>query len=273
MARATTTVVGLAIMLALVLGVASTALGKDGNPFILGKANNVATKVTGLIGKVASGSALVVKNPSGGSALELSVGNPLDDPTVKTVAPMKVDSQAHVDNFNADLLDGKSYEAYQMRVDGQCAEGSSIQTISQDGQVTCETDFASSTHLHDDRYFTETESDNRFVNESDHTKATHDALDIDADTLDGKDSTRFISSSTYERRTTITGAVNSFRSGTATCDSGDRVLSGGFYGINDADDYIQASHPSLSDPQGWYIQFKSGATAETLTVFVLCSNV
>jgi hypothetical protein len=36
LARATSTVVGLAIMLALVFGVASMALGANGNPWILG---------------------------------------------------------------------------------------------------------------------------------------------------------------------------------------------------------------------------------------------
>lgn len=105
--RATVFLVGLAVILALVFGAASTALGKNGDPFILGKATNTATKVTGLIGKVATGSALVVKNPSGGSALDLSVGDPAVDPSFKTVAPMKVDSQAKVANLNADELDGK----------------------------------------------------------------------------------------------------------------------------------------------------------------------
>ena len=89
------------------IGAGSTALGANGGNFILGKGNNVATKVTGLIGKVATGSSLVVKNPSGGSALGLSVGDPLADPATKTVAPMKVDSQARVANLNADKLDGK----------------------------------------------------------------------------------------------------------------------------------------------------------------------
>jgi hypothetical protein len=51
--------------------------------------------------------------------------------------------------------------------------------------------FPPSPHVHDDRYFTETEADARFVNESDHTKAAHDALNINADTLDGLDSAAF----------------------------------------------------------------------------------
>ena len=45
LARVTSTVVGLAIMLALVFGVASVALGANGNPWILGQ-GNVATART-----------------------------------------------------------------------------------------------------------------------------------------------------------------------------------------------------------------------------------
>jgi hypothetical protein len=106
--RATVFLVGLAVIGALVLGVASTALGADGKPLILGKISNRATTVTRLIGEVATGSALVVKNPSGGSALTLSVGVPAADPATKTAAPMKVNSQQVVTNLNADELDGKS---------------------------------------------------------------------------------------------------------------------------------------------------------------------
>ncbi|HEV2741845.1 MAG TPA: hypothetical protein VGV91_01680 [Rubrobacter sp.] len=92
---------------ALLFGVASTALGANGGGFILGKATNAATRVTGLVGRVAAGEALVVKNPSGGSALGLSVGDPAADPATKAVAPMKVDSQAKVANLNADTVDGQ----------------------------------------------------------------------------------------------------------------------------------------------------------------------
>ena len=136
--RATVFLVGLAVILALLFGVASTALGKNGQALILGKGDNVATKVTGLIGKVATGSALVVKNPSGGSALELRVGDPAAAPSTKTTAPMKVDSEAKVANLNADELDGEDSEAFQQRVSGDCAPGSSIQAIAQDGTVACQ---------------------------------------------------------------------------------------------------------------------------------------
>jgi hypothetical protein len=105
--RATVFMVGLAVILALVLGVATTALGATGGNFILGKANNTASTPTGLISTLADAakSALIVQNRSGGPALDLRVGNtsvPAND-----VAPMKVNSNKVVTNLNADKLDGR----------------------------------------------------------------------------------------------------------------------------------------------------------------------
>lgn len=107
MGRTASMVFGLALVMALLFGAVSVGLAANGNPFILGKAANAATKATGLVGRMAAGEALVVKNPSGGSALGLSVGDPQAAPATKTVAPMKVDSQAVVGNLNADKIDGK----------------------------------------------------------------------------------------------------------------------------------------------------------------------
>lgn len=54
--RATVFFVGLAVILALIFGVASTALGADGNPFLLGK-KNVASAISTLV-KQGTGPAL-----------------------------------------------------------------------------------------------------------------------------------------------------------------------------------------------------------------------
>jgi hypothetical protein len=100
MARATSTVVGLAIMLALVVGVASAGFGATGGNFILGKANS-AGAVSKLTASVA-GPALQLVNQSGASgatALGLNVasGKP----------PLKVNATAgKATNLNADKLDG-----------------------------------------------------------------------------------------------------------------------------------------------------------------------
>jgi hypothetical protein len=54
--RATVFLVGLAVILALVLGVASVALGANGGNFILGQ-NNTASLLTKLTGQVPGGAA------------------------------------------------------------------------------------------------------------------------------------------------------------------------------------------------------------------------
>ncbi len=97
--RATVFMVGLAMILALVLGVASTALAGNLDPLKIGSLKNVATKTTALVGKVATGSAFVVKNPSGGSALDLQVN--------AGQAPLVANTEAGTaTNLSADKLDG-----------------------------------------------------------------------------------------------------------------------------------------------------------------------
>jgi hypothetical protein len=111
--RATVFLVGLSVVLALIFGVVSTALGANGNPFILGKADNTATKTTGLVGSIAdtAKAALSIRNSKGGPALDLKVGSTTVSPD--DVAPMKVNSTKKVDNLNADRIDGLSSMDFQ----------------------------------------------------------------------------------------------------------------------------------------------------------------
>lgn len=83
--RATVFMVGLSVILALVFGVATSALGANGKPFLLGK-SNAATLVSTLVKK------------SAGPALSLKVGSG---------PPLAVNSSGKVANLNADTLDGK----------------------------------------------------------------------------------------------------------------------------------------------------------------------
>lgn len=100
MARATTVMVGLAIMLALVLGVVTSALAAlPGDPFRLGQTNGIDAMST-LVGNVA-GPLLRVDNSSTGAgatalSLQVEAGKP----------PMKVNSGAKVAKLNTDKLDG-----------------------------------------------------------------------------------------------------------------------------------------------------------------------
>ena len=168
--RAAIFVVGLAMVLALVFGVATTALGATGGNFILGRAN-----VAGAVSKLTaglSGPALQVVNNGAGTALDLRVGSLTTAPADKTIAPMKVDSQARVANLNADEVDGQDASS-----------------------------FAASTHTHAGEEITsgtlaEARIDDSLARDGE-VMTTVQAGDgsgsgLDADRLDGKDSTDFI---------------------------------------------------------------------------------
>lgn len=101
--RATVFLVGLAVIIALTVGVVSQASAQINRPaqnvFMLG-ATNTVNAMSSLVGSVADSAMLLVDNNGGGPALDLQV-----EPGQ---APMKVNSGAKVDNLNADTVDGKS---------------------------------------------------------------------------------------------------------------------------------------------------------------------
>ncbi len=105
--RAATSVVGLAVVLALSVGVASSALAGTGvgATFNLGQTNMV-NAVSKLVGSVAAPSLQVDNNSANANAtaLELQVES--------GKAPMKVNSQVKVALLNADKLDGQDAGAF-----------------------------------------------------------------------------------------------------------------------------------------------------------------
>jgi len=166
--RATVFLIGLAVILALVFGAATTAIGATGGNFLLGQ-RNVADAI----------STLVKKGPGPALSLVVEANQP----------PLKVNSQARVANLNAalagradsaaqadsatnaqnaanaqnadtldnkdsteflgktekaadaDMLGGQAPSTYQKRVSGECPAGQSIRSIGDDGTtVACEPD-------------------------------------------------------------------------------------------------------------------------------------
>jgi hypothetical protein len=105
--RTASTVFGLALVLALVVGVAGAAFGANGQAWILGQ-NNVATAITRLAGAAGvNGPMLQLINNNAGAndtALDLRVqaGEP----------PLRVNSDQVVTNLNADKLDGQEANAF-----------------------------------------------------------------------------------------------------------------------------------------------------------------
>ena len=104
--RATVFLVGLAVILALTVGVVSTALAGTGvgSRFDLGKTNTV-NAVSKLVGSVAGPSLLIDNNSTNAAATAL------DLQVEPGKVPMKVNSSAKVANLNSDMLDGKSADA------------------------------------------------------------------------------------------------------------------------------------------------------------------
>ena len=100
--RATIFLVGLAVILAVVFGVASAAFAGNGDAWRLGRIN-VATNITKLGGEAGVNGPMLrlINNDSGtdDTALELQV-QPGE-------APLKINSTARVPGLNADQLDGK----------------------------------------------------------------------------------------------------------------------------------------------------------------------
>lgn len=100
--RATALVLGVAVMIAMVVGAASAAFAGNGDPWRLGQ-GNVATKITSLGGSLGvNGPMARLTNNNAGTddtALELRVQ--------QGEAPMRVNSSTRVDNLNADQLDGQ----------------------------------------------------------------------------------------------------------------------------------------------------------------------
>ncbi len=105
--RATVFLVGLAVILAVVFGVATAALAGTGvgATFNLGKKNTV-NRISSLVGSTDSAMLLVDNNNTGTNATALNLQ------VEPGHTPMRVNSTTQVASLNADFLDGKSASAF-----------------------------------------------------------------------------------------------------------------------------------------------------------------
>ena len=105
--KATTFMVGLAVILALTVGLASTALAGTGvgARFDLGQTNTVDA-ITNLVGSVAGPNLVIDNNSTNASATALQLQ------VESGKAPMKVNSSTKVANLNSDMLDNLDSRAF-----------------------------------------------------------------------------------------------------------------------------------------------------------------
>ena len=105
--RATLFLVGLAVVLAVVLGLANAALAGTGvgDVFNLGRINTV-NRISQLVGSTDNPMLRVTNKNAGADATALTLQ------VEPGLTPMKVNSSTQVSNLNADLVDGRSASSF-----------------------------------------------------------------------------------------------------------------------------------------------------------------
>lgn len=218
--RAATFCMGLAVVLAVVLGVGTTALAAvPGDPFKLGRLNTV-DRVTSLVGSV-SGPLFRADNNGGGPALalEANVGRP----------PLTVNAGAgKATNLDADRLDGKDASAF-LPADGKAQSAARADQAGDAGTLDGKdsTDFYVAGSKAQDAAHADTADDAGTLDGKDSTDFyTADSKVTDADKLDGLDSGQFMRD--FSRRIGATSATDSSPRKTvnAQCPSGERPVDG-----------------------------------------------
>jgi uncharacterized membrane protein YgcG len=204
--RATVFLVGLAVTLAVMIGVATAALGAvPGDPFKLGRINTIG-RITQLVGSTNNAMLRIDNNSKGpdATALELEV-----DPKKP---PIRTNSLTKVENLHADLLDGRSASQFANGVGGTA---------------------------------------------------------VDADNLDGKDSTAFVPVDTYSVVDSRPGqGGGQIASRGARCDSGDMVLNGGY--SSGPDDNLLASGPDGT--RDWFAAVQDNGLDSLIKAEAICAD-
>ena len=99
------------------------------------------------------------------------------------------------------------------------------------------------------------------------------ATNLDADKLDGKDSTSFFSGKTYQAQSPVNNGTGggSLVISRALCDQGDRVLGGGASAGNIAEDDLVQSIP-INAPSGWQAIVRDNGNGQTISASALCAD-
>jgi hypothetical protein len=169
--RATIFMVGLAVVLFLTLAIVAQAADAARVPSLKKGVVNTVKSMTTLVGTLTD-PILKLDNNGTGPALQLEAGANQPPLVVNADAGTATNLKA----ADSEKLDGKTSGdfATQAGLNSEANTRASADTTLSNQLAT---------HNHDAAY----------VNEADHTKATHDALGIDADTVDGKHAADFAS--------------------------------------------------------------------------------
>jgi hypothetical protein len=101
--------------------------------------------------------------------------------------------------------------------------------------------------------------------------STNRINDLNADQVDGKDSTAFVPADTYEvRKSTLGEGEGQQGNRIANCDRGDVLLGGGF--VTGPDDNVISNQPIESEVSGWFFGFQDNGPRSVQVAYALCAD-
>ena len=288
-ARSAATMIGFAVMLALTVGLASTALAGTGvgASLDLGKVNVVGDVTTQLVGKVAGPTFTIVNQHDG------KVGNneqraappppgepppPIPDPTIIVPAPalglevspgqtpITVNPQAGTaKDLSADELDGKDSSQF-LASTGKAKDADRLDGLDSSSYLKTSGKASDSDRLDG--------KDSTAFASATNGKAN------DANLLDGKDSTAFVDptriyTKSAQRMNDQAGeGAGPIAHRSVSCDPGDVALGGGGYTTSELGQYqdtLVESGPQNSN--GWHVIYRDGGTPNEIGVEVRCADL
>ena len=246
---------GLAVMVAVVLGVGTTALAAvPGDPFRLGEINaiNAASRLTGTV----AGPLLSLENDFVGS--KAATGSALSLKVQQKQPPLVVNPEAgKATNLDSDELDGKDSSAF-LATGGKAADADRL-----DGKDSAA--FASGTNgKANDADMLDGKDSGQFL--------ASNAKAADSDRLDGQDASSFWTGEVYNLGSSpVTGTpfAETFH-GAGPCDPGDAAIGGNFRFIGNNGDHEIVSEQLF--PDDFAISWNNGPVADTLNVNVTCAD-
>lgn len=103
------------------------------------------------------------------------------------------------------------------------------------------------------------------------TNSTARVTNLNADLIDGQNGP-FLRDDFYTKQNNSAGnnTPNAATTIQASCDAGDELISGGYFGIDDAGTTVLANFPNQSEQ--WEVTIRNDGTADTITVVANCAN-
>jgi hypothetical protein len=101
-------------------------------------------------------------------------------------------------------------------------------------------------------------------------------VNLNADEVDGRDSSEFFTGATYLLSETATNTTTTDGTISLQCDTGDIALSGGFSKLGASNSFVVDNRPDPEtaggSPTGWYVSWRNMSAVDEVTGYVVCAD-